>query len=76
MTTVVNTPQAATESNNSVGLIIGLFAFMGFAFLFFVYGLPMLRSENRPTTIQNIVPKAEVPAIVIPDKIDVSVEQK
>ena len=76
MTTVINTPAAATESGGGMGMIIGLFVLMGFAFLFFVYGMPMLRSSNRPTTIQTIVPKAEVPAIVVPDKINVTVEQK
>lgn len=64
MTTVINTPQPANDSNGSMGMIIGLVVTILVGFLFFVYGLPAIRQT-----------RVETPQINIPDKIDVNVNQ-
>lgn len=64
MTTVINTPQPANDSNSGMGMIIGLVVLIVFGFLFFVYGLPALRNMRLGN-----------PQINIPSKIDVNVNQ-
>ena len=61
MTTVVNTP-APSDSGNGIGLILGIALILFLGFLFFVYGLPMMRSRVAPQ-------------VNVPDKIDVNVNQ-
>ena len=63
MTTVVNNPPPSNDSGSSMGMMIGLVVFVALGYLFFVYGLPALR-------------QTQVPQINIPDKIDITVEQK
>ena len=64
MTTVINTPQPSNDSNNGMGMIIGLVVLIVFGFLFFIYVLPSLR---------NI--KLGNPQINIPSSIDVNIKQ-
>ncbi len=63
MTTIVNTPPANNSggSDNSVGTIVALLIVLVMGFLFFVYGLPMLRRATTP------------PQISVPDKVDVNI---
>lgn len=68
MTTVVNNP-GTSDSGNSMGLVVGLLLVGIIAILFFVYGLPALRSSNVGSGTVNTVP-----APVIPNKIDVNVQ--
>lgn len=62
MTTVVNNPPS-NDSGSGMGMMIGFVMLVALGYLFFVYGLPALR-------------QTQVPQINIPDKIDVTVEQK
>lgn len=64
MTTVINTPQPASDQSNGVGMIIGFVVFIIFGFLFFIYGLPAIRQMRVGT-----------PQINIPNSIDVNVKQ-
>ncbi len=69
MTTVVNNPGTTTDSGNNVVLVVGLLFVVIIALLFFVYGMPALRSGNGGTGTANTAP-----ATVIPNKIDVNVQ--
>lgn len=62
MTTIVNTPANTNDSNNIIGVIIGLFIIIVIGFLFFYYGLPLLSQATSPQ-------------ITVPDKIDVNINQ-
>lgn len=64
MTTIINTPQPASDQSNGVGMIIGLVVLTVFGFLFFIYGLPAIRQI-----------KLGSPQINIPSTIDVTVKQ-
>ena len=64
MTTIVNTPAGANESNGGTGVIIGILILIVIGFLFFYYGLPAIRSVQLGT-----------PQINVPAKIDVNVNQ-
>ncbi|MFZ3301517.1 MAG: hypothetical protein WA152_02270 [Microgenomates group bacterium] len=64
MTTVINTPQPASDQSNGMGMIIGLVVLTVFGFLFFVYGLPAIRQMRVGT-----------PQVNIPSSIDVNVKQ-
>ncbi len=64
MTTIINTPQPANDSNGGMGMIIGLVVLIILAFMFFVYGLPALRNIRVGT-----------PQINVPSSIDVNVKQ-
>ena len=59
MATIVNNP-GTTDSGNGMGMIVGVIVVLFIAFLFFVYGLPMMR-------------QASAPQINVPGKIDVNV---
>lgn len=61
MTTVVNNPAPAAESNGGMGMIVGVIALFVVAYLFFVYGFPMIKQIGTPQ-------------INIPNKIDVNVQ--
>lgn len=65
MTTVVNTTPA-TENNSSMGMFLGLIFLLIVVFLFFFYGLPMLRGAS-----QQVPNKVDVQ---MPDKVDVNVK--
>jgi hypothetical protein len=69
MTTIVNNPAPAPESNNGVTMIIVAFFFIGIAALFNYVGIPAIR---RMGPAQMNVPATQV---VIPGKIDVNVSQ-
>jgi len=60
MATIVNNPGNG-ESGNGMGMILGVIVILVIAFLFFVYGLPMLRQSAAPQ-------------INVPGKIDVNVQ--
>lgn len=68
MTTVVNNP-GTTDSGNSMGMIVAILVVVIIAIIFFVYGMPALRSGNGGTNTVNTAP-----AQVIPNKIDVNVQ--
>jgi len=63
MTTIVNTPVPATETNGGMGMIIGLIVLAAVFFIFFVYGLPAIRNIGSPQ-------------INIPSKIDLNINQQ
>lgn len=65
MTTVINTPQPASDQSSGMGMIIGLVVLVVFGFLFFVYGLPAIRQM-----------KVGTPQINVPSTIDVNVKQE
>jgi len=62
MATIVNNPAPVADSNNGMGMIVGLIALFVVAYLFFVYGFPAIRQMGSPQ-------------INIPSKIDVNVQQ-
>ena len=62
MTTIVQNP-APSDSGNGMGMVIGLLLVVLVAILFFVYGLPALRSSTTA-----------VPEVKIPDTINVNVQ--
>lgn len=67
MTTIINaTPKQGSDEGLGLGLIVGMLLVALFAFLFYIYGLPMLRAtEDTQPTVQKIeiqVP-AETPAV-------------
>ncbi len=64
MTTIINTPAPApeTQSDSGLGMIIGIVFLAVVAFIFFVYGLPAIRSIRSPQ-------------VNIPSKIDVNINQ-
>jgi len=68
MTTVVNTP-ASSGSNDSGngGLFIGIFILIILGLLFFYFGIPAIKKIGSGQTI--------TPQIVVPDEIDVNVNQ-
>lgn len=70
MTTVVNNPTPG-DSGSSMGMVVGILLVVGFIFVFFVYGLPALRTTGGGTNTGNSVP---VPAVAIPDTIDVNIQ--
>jgi hypothetical protein len=61
MATIVNNPAPSSDSSGGVGMIVGLLLLLLVGFLFFVYGLPMLRQSTAS------------PSITVPDKINVNV---
>lgn len=64
MTTIINTPQPASDQSNGVGMIIGLVVLTVFGFLFFTYGIPVIKQM-----------KVGTPQVNIPSSIDVNVKQ-
>lgn len=69
MTTIVNSPAPATESNGGIGFLIGAVLLIGFALIVFYFGLPVIRNLG---SAQINVP---APQINVPAKIDVNVTQ-
>ena len=68
MTTVVNTPASSGSDNSgNGGLFIGIFILVILGLLFFYFGIPAIKKIGSGQTA--------TPQIVIPDKIDVNVEQ-
>ncbi|MBP9759562.1 hypothetical protein KBD45_07760 [Candidatus Dojkabacteria bacterium] len=64
MTTVINTPQPASDQSSGVGMIIGLVVLVVFGFMFFIYGIPAIRQM-----------RVGAPQVNIPSSIDVNVKQ-
>ncbi len=62
MATIVNNPAPTSDSNNGMGMIVGLIALFVFAYLFIMYGLPAIRQMGSPQ-------------INIPSEIDVNINQ-
>ncbi len=62
MTTIVNTPAPAAQSDEGMGMIIGLIVLAAVVLIFFVYGLPAIKRISSPQ-------------INIPSKIDVNINQ-
>jgi len=69
MTTIVNNPAPASESSGGFGLLIGIVLLIGFVAILLYFGLPALK---RTGPVQVNVP---APEVVMPDKIDVNVNQ-
>lgn len=68
MTTIVNTPPSQTESNGNMGLVIGFVGLIVVGYLFFAFGLPILRNLGIGT------PQVNIPTdVVIPDNINVNI---
>lgn len=63
MTTIVNNPTPAAETDSGIGMILGLIFLAAVVFIFFVYGLPAIRRIGSPQ-------------INIPSKIDINVNQQ
>lgn len=61
MATIVNNPGTTTDNGSGTGFVIGLLLLLVVAFLFFVYGLPAIRSSMAG------------PSLNVPGKIDVNV---
>lgn len=61
-TTIINPSPAQNESSGNLGIIIGLVVLVVLAYLFFIYGLPMVKQIGSPQ-------------INIPSQIDVNVNQ-
>lgn len=68
MTTIVNNP-APTNDSNSSGFLIGIVVIVVFLMLFLYFGLPAIRNMGA---IKVNVP---APQIVVPDKINVNIQQ-
>lgn len=65
MATIVNNPAPSNDnSGGPMGMIIGLIVLIVVAYLFFVYGLPVIKNMQGGT-----------PQINVPSKIDVNVNQ-
>lgn len=60
MATIVNNP-GNNESGNGMGMIVGIIFILIIVFLFFIYGLPMIRQSSTPQ-------------VNVPEKIDVNVQ--
>lgn len=60
MATIVNNP-GNSESGNGMGMIVGIIFILIIVFLFFIYGLPMIRQSSTPQ-------------VNVPEKIDVNVQ--
>ena len=76
MTTVVNNPGTTDSgSNSSVGIMVAVVFVIVLAFLFFIYGIPAMRSMNGgyAPQPQQQQPQGQAPQINVPDKIDVNV---
>lgn len=68
MTTIVNNPAPSSDNNKSgIGLLIGVFVVIVIGLLFFYFGLPIIKRLGSGQTI--------TPQIVVPDKINVNVNQ-
>lgn len=68
MTTVVNNPAPATDSGGN-SLLIGIVIFMVFIITLLFFGIPAIKNMGP---IQLSIP---APNVVVPDKINVNVEQ-
>ncbi len=68
MTTVVNNPAPVSE-NGGAGFLIGVIVLIGFVVVLIYFGIPAMR---RMQSSQSVVP---APQIVLPDKINVNVNQ-
>ncbi len=68
MTTVVNNPAPAADSGGS-GFLIGAIFLIGFVMVLLYFGIPVIR---RLGPVQFNMP---APQIVIPNKINVNVQQ-
>jgi hypothetical protein len=65
-TTIINpTPTTNASGNNGIGFLIGAIVLVVFVVIFFIYGLPLLRSLSGNGGVQVNIPKS----------INVSVQQ-
>ncbi len=60
MTTIVNTPPQNQDSGGGMGMIVGAIILVVLVFLFFVYGLPVIRGVTTPQ-------------INVPSRVDVNI---
>jgi hypothetical protein len=70
MTTVVNNP-APAASNGGSGFLIGAILLIVFVLIVWFFGIPALRQAGTGQAPAVTVP---TPQVVIPDKIDVTVD--
>ena len=69
MTTIVNNPAPSQESSGGSGFLIGVVLLIVFAAVFLYFGIPAIK---RMGPIQVNVP---APQVVVPDSVDVNVNQ-
>lgn len=74
MTTIITNPAPTTDSGNSMGIIVAVLLVAVFAILFFVYGVPAMRSTDSGPNTTNSAPAVQVPQVAIPNKIDVNIQ--
>lgn len=55
-----------SDGGNSTGWIVGLILLLAVLFIFFYYGLPLLRSAGSVNT---------APQVNVPDKVDVNINK-
>lgn len=65
MPTVINNPVPTNERENGLGFFLGIILIIVFGIVFFIYGIPFIRSFQGTQT----------PQINIPNQIDVNVKQ-
>jgi hypothetical protein len=61
MATIVNNPAGSTSNGSGMGMILGIILVLAIAFVFFVYGLPMITQSTTPQ-------------VNVPGQIDVNVQ--
>ncbi len=69
MTTIVNNPSPVTDSSGN-GVLIGIILIIVFIVIASYFGIPALKRIGQPQI------NVAAPQVVIPDKIDVNVQQK
>ena len=71
MTTTIINPAPTNNSNTSggMGFLIGVIALIVFGFVFFVYGLPLIKQGLSGLGSGGI-------QITLPEKVDVNVQQE
>jgi predicted PurR-regulated permease PerM len=77
MATIINTTPTTSDSNSSMGFLIGMVLLALVVVLFLFYGLPMLFSGMRsvPAEVPQAPAQQEGTNIQIPDQIDVNLNQ-
>ncbi len=68
MTTIVNTPPASENANGTFGTVAAIVAVMVVAYMFIVFGLPVIQrmSTTTPTTV----------TVPVPNNIDVNIKKE
>lgn len=62
MATIINNPDSGGDNGGGMGMIIGAIVLIVLIAVFFIYGLPAIRGNNKGTTVN------------VPDKVNVNVQ--